>query len=586
MKNKKSGLIFWLVKSAVMAVACIVLVGLSASISMANPYNANGTYSYVAGSPGTLVMTWTNSDFMCDGPAFPVMTKTVTSITATQMVWLDNPTDTTLVRLNGTAGNITGTWTLTDSTTGSTYSMVFTGTAASGTVSIAGAISSCGSNGPTTITSFSPSSGMAGNLVTINGNNFSPITTNNSVMFNGVPSVVTGVRPGQLFVIVPVGATTGTISVTNLGGTATSGSPFTLLPGTAPATLAWGGVYHRFDSDGTEFDALDVGINSYATSLAGMTVSVAGPNNFNYTFTDADTLQYINGQLTAYKKYVSPASLAPGVYTFTLVDSQGNVSHRVDTHVIVTGPLPQVNSATIQLQRKADGSYRISWAPVNATKTYYYRVRINRNDAAETYIYDSPRAMSSFADVPTGILFDDSTYKVRVEVVDSPSYDLATNRSLSAWKLFSPQSGDYNANRLLTSGAGINNRTDSGATPTFDVNLSVSAPGSVTSISLTGPAGFSPYNDTRTAYDFVIGTDISNSTPNGTTQNTSFYKKFLTGTPMPTGLYTFTYVANGLTHTAYATLTSPVIYNAVDSATMQAQELGNGNIRFSWANVD
>lgn len=546
-------------------------------------YSGNGTYSYSGtASGGTLTWNWADSNFICNGPTIGLSTQTITSLTATTFSWKDSDGSTmTWTRIGtGSAGNISGTWTSVDTSSGNSYTAVFTGTATSGTVSVAADIFHCGINGPPSITSFSPPGGTVGSQVLINGSNFSPLTKDNTVLFNGRPAVVTGVHPGQLSVLVPPGATTGTISVANSSGNATSSTPFTVTAGTPATTLVWGGVHHRIDSDGMVFDALDAGIDSYASSLAGMSLTVSGPNGFSYSFTDADLNPSVFGQLAAYKKYPTPATaLQPGVYTFTLNDGQGHISHKVDTHVTVASPLPQVDSSTIQLQRKADGSYRISWAPLNDTKTCYYRVRIFRNDTADTQVYNGSRNMLSYAELPAGILFDNSVYKVRVDASDSPDNDLTTNRSDSAWKIFSPQYGDYDANRLLTSFAAVYNRTD-GITKTFDTILSVSDPVKVTSLSLTGPAGFTPYT-------FKLLTDstpdISKRTTDGTTVITDFYKSF---TAMPTGRYTFTYVANGITHTAHATLTQPVTYPVVDSNTMQAQDLGNGNIRFSWANVN
>lgn len=534
----------------------------------AEAYTAGGTYTYSSGiGPGPLTLSITASDFICDGLPVGTITVPVISLTETTLSWQDNEAaTTTLTRSAGTAGDITGTWHLTDPDTGSVFALTFT---ADGTVSLVGDISRCYVAGPPTITSFSPATAMAGNLVTINGSNFSPILTDNAVSFNGVPAVVTGARPSQLFVVVPAGAASGTISVTNAAGTAISSNTFTLAAGIPAATLNWGGVHHRLDSDGTEFDALDVGINSYATTLAGMTLTVAGPNGFSYTFTDADINRYINGLLALYARYRPPAPpLAAGVYTYTLNDGQGNISHRVDTHVTVAGPLPQVDSATIQQQRRVDGSYRISWAPVNSTQTFYYRLRINRNDTAESFVYDSTRAMITYADVPQGILFDDSTYKIRVETVDSSNVELATNRSLSAWKLFSPLQEDYDPNRLQVSYTVVNNRYNPAGVLSTDVLLGVNTPAAVSSLQLLNSAA-------AIVYTFNVATDKSGP---------DFYKNFTT--PLTPGSYTLRFVANGLTHYAYATLTSPVAYPTPDPASMQAEYLSNGNIRFSWANVD
>ncbi|NVN93288.1 MAG: Ig-like domain-containing protein [Desulfuromonadales bacterium] len=539
-------------------------------------FTASGTYTYLPAASATLTYNLTSSNFVCSGPSFGENTETVTSITATSMTWAVRPNGGGMswTRVgSGADGVITGTWSATDPTSGNTYIATFN---ADGTLLVSADIFQCNANGPLGTVSFSPASGKAGDLVTISGGSYSPLATNNTVLFNGVPAVVTGVRPNELSVLVPPGATTGFISVSNSGGTVTSSAAFTVTAAPPAATLAWGGVHHRIDADGLEYDALDAGLTSYATTLSGMTLAVTGPNSFSYTFTDADTNQYINGRLTAYKRFLTPATpLAAGVYTFTLNDGQGHTSHRVDTHVTATGPLQRVDSSTIQLQRKSDGSYRISWAPLNDTHTYNYRLRISRNDSTDSPVYDSTRNMLTHVDVPAGILFDDSMYKLRVEAGDSPNGDLVTNRSDSTWKLFSPRLADYNPGKLMTNFAAVNNRTDGTSAQAFEAVLSVGKPDDVTSLTLTGPASFT--------YTFNLSTDVTSRT-DGTTTIKDFYKSF---SSLATGLYTFTYQTSaGGAQTAFATLTAPVTYPIVDSSTMQAQDLGNGNTRFSWANVN
>ncbi|MFZ4858432.1 MAG: Ig-like domain-containing protein [Desulfuromonadaceae bacterium] len=550
-----------------------------ASISM-NPiappppvtFAANGTYTYTyaPSTPQPLTLNWTGSDFLCDGPDLGTKIQYVTFQNATTMIWQTlGSTDTmTWTRPGGTAGVISGAWYATDSTSGSSFTITFN---ADGTMSVSGSVSQCGTNGPTSISSITPASGAINDLVTINGSNFSPILSHNTVMFNGVQAVVTDVQAGRIFAIVPTGATSGTISVTNSGGTVTSALSFAIVPGTAPATLRWGGVTHRIDSDVSEFDALDIGLNSFATTLAGMTLSVSGPGGFSYAFSDADIDPYLNGRLAVYKKYPTPAPpLQPGVYTITLNDGQGHISHRVDTHVTVAAHLPQVDSATVQMQRKADGSYRISWAPLNDTKTYYYRLRISRNDTAETNVYDSIRDMLTYSDVPAGILFDNSMYKVKVQVFDSPDSDLATNRSDSAWKLFYPQSSDYDSRRLLVGYAASWNRF--APAQSTDVILNVDSPASVSSVELLNSVGTLIYT--------FLSTDRS---------GTDFYKNFSstsTPTTLSPGAYTIRFVANSLTQYAYVTLSSPVAYPIPDATKMQAEYLDLNTIRFSWANVD
>lgn len=78
-----------------------------------------------------------------------------------------------------------------------------------------------------TITGFSPGFGAVGTNVTITGANFNVGTP--VVKFNGVQAALpTGVSFGQLIAVVPAGATTGPITLTNADGTATSAAYFYL----------------------------------------------------------------------------------------------------------------------------------------------------------------------------------------------------------------------------------------------------------------------------------------------------------------------------------------------------------------------
>jgi hypothetical protein len=75
-----------------------------------------------------------------------------------------------------------------------------------------------------TITSFSPSHGKAGTLVTIQGTNFNSGT---AVTFNNKPAAAVNVLSSTTLVAtVPNGATTGRIRVSNPAGTSTSTTNF------------------------------------------------------------------------------------------------------------------------------------------------------------------------------------------------------------------------------------------------------------------------------------------------------------------------------------------------------------------------
>jgi hypothetical protein len=102
---------------------------------------ASGTYSWIP-TTGAMTGNWTSSTFACDGPNIGTDTTTGVTITATTMTWPND--NVTWTRSSGTAGDIVGTWTSSDSATGNSYALTFN---ADGTVSIAGNIVSCSYGG-------------------------------------------------------------------------------------------------------------------------------------------------------------------------------------------------------------------------------------------------------------------------------------------------------------------------------------------------------------------------------------------------------------------------------------------------------
>jgi sugar lactone lactonase YvrE len=79
------------------------------------------------------------------------------------------------------------------------------------------------------VTSFSPTSGLIGTTVTISGNNFSTVVSENLVEFNGITAEVTAASENNLTVLVPENASTGAIHITVNNVTVISSSVFTVL---------------------------------------------------------------------------------------------------------------------------------------------------------------------------------------------------------------------------------------------------------------------------------------------------------------------------------------------------------------------
>jgi YD repeat-containing protein len=84
------------------------------------------------------------------------------------------------------------------------------------------------SAGNLSVIQFTPEIGAVGSSVTVYGTGFNPISSANTVKFNGTTAAVVSGSTMQLVVSVPAGATTGPISVTNGANTATSSRNFTV----------------------------------------------------------------------------------------------------------------------------------------------------------------------------------------------------------------------------------------------------------------------------------------------------------------------------------------------------------------------
>jgi hypothetical protein len=158
---------------------------------------------------------------------------------------------------------------------------------------------------PPTISGFSPTSGLVGTSVAINGTNLTGAT---SVRFNGTAAGFSVISATAIQATVPAGATTGPLSVTTPGGTATSTGSFTVL---LPPTI-------------TGFTP--------ATGPAGTTVTIGGTNftgttavRFNgtaasFAVTSATAIQATvpAGATTGPLSVTTPVGTATSAGTFTV----------------------------------------------------------------------------------------------------------------------------------------------------------------------------------------------------------------------------------------------------------------------------
>ncbi len=114
------------------------------------------------------------------------------------------------------------------------------------------------------VITFSPNTGSVASTVTIYGTAFSTTPSQNTVKFNGTTATVTSASVTSLVVSVPSGATTGTISVTTLAGTATSSASFTVTTaGAGQPTIS-----SFTPSIGTSGTSVSISGTNYDTTLA------------------------------------------------------------------------------------------------------------------------------------------------------------------------------------------------------------------------------------------------------------------------------------------------------------------------------
>jgi hypothetical protein len=176
-----------------------------------------------------------------------------------------------------------------------------------------------------TITGFAPGSAASGTPVTVDGTGFGGVS---SVKVNGVAAGFSVLSRIQLRLTVPSSATSGTISVTTTGGTATSAATLAVLPKVTSFTPASAPVGTTVTLSGTAFggatSVLFNGVIALPVSVTATTVKVVVP-------ADAST-----GKLTV----VTGAGSGQSSATFKVVPkltSFGPSSGPVGTSVTIAG---------------------------------------------------------------------------------------------------------------------------------------------------------------------------------------------------------------------------------------------------------
>jgi RHS repeat-associated protein len=223
---------------------------------------------------------------------------------------------------------------------------------------------------PATILSLTPTNGPIGTSVTVTGTGFGATQGSSTISFNSVAATVSSWSDTQLVVVVPNGATSGSLVISINGTNYPSSESFTVTASASSSTntvtlsnslgyqstysnAVYGGVLVVSDSNGAGCGSCTLrGIHHYAFDVSGNMISDtdALANTRSYTYDG-------NSSVTSTSAPVDSSTMATTSYTYnslgevlTATDPLGNVTtNTYDANgnlISVTSPSPDGSTAT------------------------------------------------------------------------------------------------------------------------------------------------------------------------------------------------------------------------------------------------
>ena len=276
--------------------------------------------------------------------------------------------------VSGSGAGEEGAWKLVSATGTQSYSA----TLSSSSVAWTGAIATFKTGAPTTttITGFSPPSGPVGTVVTITGAGFTGATV---VKFNTTTATTFSVTDdGHLNATVPTGATSGFISVTAPGGTASS-SP-TSFTVTAPTTTTITGFSPPSGPVGTVVTITGAGFTGATVvkfnTTTATTFSVTDDGHLNATVPTGATSGFISVTAPGGTASSSPTSFTVTAPTTTTITGFSPPSGPVGTVVTITGAgftgatVVKFNTTTATTFSVTDDGHLNATVPTGATSGF------------------------------------------------------------------------------------------------------------------------------------------------------------------------------------------------------------------------
>ncbi|MGA2964234.1 MAG: cellulase family glycosylhydrolase, partial [Candidatus Korobacteraceae bacterium] len=252
-------------------------------------------------------------------------------------------TNATSCTLNGGAVSTTsGSESVTPAATGSdTYSLSCTGTGRTATASATLTVTAAAS-GPPSITSFTPTSGPVGTVITITGTNLSGISQ--AWLGSAHDAGITNVSSTQVKITVPTDAATGAQQIAVYNGTSWvfSSTDFTVSTSAAPTATV---------------------------SVSPTTIASGGSSTLTWSSTNATSCTASGGwtgtKATSGTQSVSPTSTT--TYSLTCSGAGGTTSPTSATVTVTAAAVPTVTLTAIPTTIEPGSSSTLTWSSTNAT---------------------------------------------------------------------------------------------------------------------------------------------------------------------------------------------------------------------------
>jgi streptogramin lyase len=230
-----------------------VLTGIAAPLDLT--FNANGTLYVISGNAVLWFSQTESGVFISTGLNAPISL----AFGPDGNLYVTDSGNNTVQKFDGTNGALLRTFSI----SGTPRYITF------------GSVTSPGPTSAPTISSFTPTSGAVGTEVTLTGTGLSTVF---SATIGGVGVLEAGfLSDTQLILLVPSGALSGPITVTNPNGTATSATSFTVTGGGNPSAPTISSFTPTSGAVGTEVTLTGTGLSTvFSATIGGVGVLEAG----------------------------------------------------------------------------------------------------------------------------------------------------------------------------------------------------------------------------------------------------------------------------------------------------------------------